>query len=121
VQRLFSTFPEGWPGIGLLFLRAAAAIPILQHAGFATPLAGIIMLHVAAAVSAVLLLLGSWTPIVGLLMALVELCLAFSHGPDPAKHLLLGALGVALAMLGPGAWSIDARRFGRKRLQFPQR
>jgi uncharacterized membrane protein YphA (DoxX/SURF4 family) len=26
------------------------------------------------------------------------------------------ALGVGLAMLGPGAWSVDARRFGRKRL-----
>jgi putative oxidoreductase len=88
---------------------------------FTTPQAGIIMLHVVAALFAVLLLVGSWTPIVGVLMALTELGLAFSHGPDPAKHLLLGTLGAVLAMLGPGAWSIDARRFGRKRLQFPQR
>ena len=32
---------------------------------------------------------------------------------------LLGALGAALAMLGPGAWSVDARLFGRKRIQIP--
>jgi hypothetical protein len=30
-------------------------------------------------------------------------------------------LGVTLAMLGPGAWSVDARLFGRKRIQIPQR
>jgi DNA-binding NarL/FixJ family response regulator len=39
----------------------------------------------------------------------------------PSIHLLVGALGVALAMLGPGAWSVDARLFGRKRIQIPRR
>jgi putative oxidoreductase len=30
-------------------------------------------------------------------------------------------MGAALAMLGPGAWSVDARLFGRKRIHIPQR
>jgi putative oxidoreductase len=54
-------------------------------------------------------------------MALTELSVAFSHSADPSTHVLVGALGVALAMLGPGAWSLDARLFGRKRIQIRQR
>ena len=29
---------------------------------------------------------------------------------------MLGTLGVALALLGPGGWSVDARLFGWKRI-----
>ena len=74
-----------------------------------------------AAGAAALLLLGLWTPVAGALMAIAELFLAFSHPVDPWMHILLGALGAALAMLGPGAWSVDARLFGRKRIHIPQR
>ena len=63
-----------------------------------------------------LLLAGLWTPVVGALVA----TLAFGnfllqHG-DPWTSILVGTLGGALALLGPGAWSIDARLFGWKRL-----
>jgi putative oxidoreductase len=124
VQRLFSTFPEGWPGAGLLFLRAVAAIAPVQHgiAGLLTaPLPALVIVKLVAAAAAALLLIGLWTPLVGVLMAAAELFIAFSYPADPWKHVILGALGVALAMLGPGAWSVDARLFGRKRIQIPQR
>ena len=124
MQRLFSTFPEGWPGTGLIFLRAAAAIPSVQHgiAGVLTAtLPAFVVLQLLAAGAAALLLVGFWTPVAGALMAVAELCLAFSHAPDPSMHILLGALGAALAMLGPGAWSVDARLFGRKRIHIPRR
>jgi putative oxidoreductase len=124
VQRLFSTFPEGFPGTGLVFLRAVAAIPPVQNmiAGLlAAPLPTLAIPQVIAAGAAVLLLLGLWTPVAGVLMAVAELCLAFSHPTDPWMHILLGSLGAALAMLGPGAWSVDARLFGRKRIQIPLR
>jgi putative oxidoreductase len=124
MQRLFSTFPDGWPGTGLVLLRAVAAISLFKQgtAGLLTavppPLAATQLVALGAAA---LLLIGLWTPVSGALMALAELCLAFSHPTDPSAHVLLATLGFALAMLGPGAWSVDARLFGRKRIQIPQR
>jgi putative oxidoreductase len=124
VQRLFSTFPDGWPGTGLLFLRAAGAIPAVQYgiSGLlTTPLPAHLILQLISAGAAALLLAGFWTPIAGVLLAVTEMVLAFSHSYDPWIHILLGAFGAALAMLGPGAWSVDARLFGRKRIRIPQR
>jgi putative oxidoreductase len=85
------------------------------------PPPALINLQLVAAGAALFLLVGLWTPVVGVLMAIAELCLTFSYPIDPWRHILLGALGAALAMLGPGAWSVDARLFGRKRIQIPQR
>ena len=123
MQRLFSTFPEGWPGTGLLFLRVIAVIPSVQHgiAGLVTAPPPTLAAQLVAACAAALLLVGLWTPVAGVSMALGELSLAFLHTHDPWIHILLGALGAALAMLGPGAWSVDARVFGRKRIQIPHR
>ena len=115
MQRLFSTFPDGWPGAGLVSLRAVAAIALIRLP------AVLVIPHVVAAGAAALLLIGLWTPLAGVLLAVAELSLAVSHPADPWLHIILGALGAALAMLGPGAWSVDARLFGRKRIQIPQR
>ena len=65
---------------------------------------------------AVLLWVGLWTPVAGTMGAVVQLCsFTFDHGCS-ASPVVAGALGLALAMLGPGAWSVDARIFGRKRI-----
>jgi uncharacterized membrane protein YphA (DoxX/SURF4 family) len=64
----------------------------------------------------VLLLLGLWTPIAGILTAFFELRNVFSRCDSPWTCILLGTLGVALAMIGPGAFSVDARLFGWKRI-----
>jgi putative oxidoreductase len=120
LQRLFATFPEGWPGTGLLLVRAVAAIPVVLQGIeglLAAPLQTGAILELAAACFAVLLLVGLWTPVVGALIAIAELWLVLSHARDPWMHVRLGALGAALAMLGPGAWSVDARLFGRKRIE----
>jgi putative oxidoreductase len=77
--------------------------------------------QLVAAAGAILLLIGLWTPVAGALMGAAELWLAVMYAADPWVHILLAALGAALAMLGPGAWSVDARLFGRKRIQIPQR
>ncbi|HEX8765158.1 MAG TPA: hypothetical protein VF740_08355 [Candidatus Acidoferrum sp.] len=49
------------------------------------------------------------------------LWIAFSSVDAAVVHLLLAVLGASLAMLGPGAWSVDARLFGRKRIDIRSR
>jgi putative oxidoreductase len=123
LQRLFTMFPGGWPGAGLLLLRLAAAIPLLIE-GYSSfggmPHGGFFARFIAAGVGS-LLLAGLWTPIAGALQAVIELWIVFSFGDAVIVHLLLAALGVSLAMLGPGAWSVDARLFGRKRIDIRSR
>ncbi|HVP00282.1 MAG TPA: hypothetical protein VMT15_19560 [Bryobacteraceae bacterium] len=63
-----------------------------------------------------LLCAGLWTPIAGAALSVLALWSALSGGGDPWGQILLAAVGAGLAMLGPGAWSVDARLFGRKRL-----
>jgi uncharacterized membrane protein YphA (DoxX/SURF4 family) len=67
-------------------------------------------------VAGLLLCAGLWTPIGGSALAVVELWSAFAEHGDFWAQILLGTMAAALAMLGPGAWSVDARLFGRKRL-----
>ena len=72
-----------------------------------------------ASVGGIFLLAGLWTPVMGTAIALDEIWIVLSlYAPrreDTWIHIFLGVLSVSLALLGPGAWSIDARLFGRKR------
>jgi len=69
----------------------------------------------------ILLLVGLWTPIAGTLVSVIELLKILLHVGDVWIYVLLGTLGAALALLGPGAWSVDARLFGWKRVRIPDR
>jgi putative oxidoreductase len=121
VQRLFSTFPCGLPGAGLVLLRAVAALPLV-HTGLLTASSpNPVIVELVTASAAILLLIGLWTPLAGGVIAVVELGLAWSHPADPWTFVHFGVLGAALAMLGPGGCSVDARLFGRKQIQIPQR
>jgi len=79
------------------------------------------VLHVIAAGAGILLVAGLWTPIAGTLLALLQLWSIFSEAGDPWVHILLGTMGAALALLGPGGWSVDARLFGWKRIDLRDR
>ena len=79
------------------------------------------ILHVLGAGAGILLLAGLWTPIAGVVVALLALWQAFSHPGNPWSCIMLGTLGAALALLGPGGWSVDARLFGWKRIDIPDR
>jgi len=75
-------------------------------------------LDLTAAAAGISLLAGFWTPIAGTVIALAEIWIAlsehFTQSGDLWTHSLLAVLGAGLALLGHGAWSVDARLFGRK-------
>lgn len=122
LQRLFSTFPNSWPGLGLLLLRLCLGIALICF-GIAGLLgkpqdSGTIAQCLIADIGGIFLLAGLWTPVMGTLVALDEGWIAlsiYSHQEGAWSHLFLAILAVSVAMLGPGAWSVDARLFGRKR------
>ena len=120
--RLSSTFPHSWPGVGLLLLRLCLAIALL-HFGIAglsnLSETSVFAQELIANVGAIVLLAGLWTPAMGALVALDEVWIAFSSYSHPYEDkwipIFLAGIAVSVAMLGPGAWSIDACLFGRKR------
>jgi len=116
VQRLYSTFARGWPGMGLLLLRLSAAIVAFHFSGSALALNRSLSTTVIERAAALLLCAGLWTPIAGGVLAGLAVWTAFSRTDDLWALILLASVGLALAMLGPGAWSIDALLFGRRRL-----
>lgn len=124
MQRLFSMFPSGWPGRGLLLLRAVSGV-LLVHDGAAklsaAPQFGEIAQQLIAVCTGAILLAGWCTPMAGLMVLIDELWIGLSGGGQLRASIALASMGAALAMLGPGVWSIDARLFGRKRIDMRQR
>jgi amino acid transporter len=123
MRRLYYTLADRLPSHGLLLLRVVAGavlilgcVQIRNGASIQT-----ITPYVIAAVGGLLLLFGLWTSVAGAIVATMELLIAFSHSHDPWVSVLLASLGVAFALMGPGAWSVDALRFGWKRIEIPRR
>ena len=124
LRRLFSTFAPGWPGAGLLLMRLLAGIKLIAHGLTALrsgPPIGPAIAAVLAIAAGVLLLVGLWTPVSGTLVAVFGFWNAISQPGDPWANILLGTIGAALALLGPGRWSVDARLFGWKRIDIRDR
>jgi uncharacterized membrane protein YphA (DoxX/SURF4 family) len=97
-----------------LVVRAASKLWI-------DPPLSVTIVAVLSLAAGILLIAGLWTPVVGSLVALIEVWKMIMLPGDKWVWLLLGTAGAALAMLGPGLWSIDARLFGWKRIETPPR
>jgi hypothetical protein len=109
VQRLFSMFPAGAPGFALLVIRCCIATAL---ASIAFP-AG--WRHIAFMILLGMLCLGMFTPLVCIAATLVVL-LALPHHPtgNITEMSLILLCTSSFALLGPGAFSIDAKLFGRR-------
>lgn len=132
MQRSFSSFPAGWPGAGLLLLRATvgatalaqgiATLTLASSATFGAKVSGVL-----ATIIGLALLIGFLTPIAGLVIALGNTFLALSWFPLPISNLLdspfatifVIIMAIAIVFLGPGAFSLDARLFGRREIVIP--
>ena len=111
VQRFFSSFPSGRPGIGLLLLRLAASVYLVQQSRlFFDESWQMFSIGLIAIASAALLAAGLLTPIAAALGALAVL---LADGP---AHAYLLVVSLAVFLLGPGTYSVDARLFGRREI-----
>ena len=132
MQRLFSLFPAGWPGVALLSLRSTVGLLLISADAYSLSKADevtllVLILAITAFASGLLLLIGFLTPIGGALGALSAACAVLFAVPMGALNpmqLRLSAVVVvvmagAVGILGPGAFSIDSRLFGRRKIVIP--
>jgi uncharacterized membrane protein YphA (DoxX/SURF4 family) len=130
LQRLFSAFPGGWPGIALFLLRAVLAISFIIQGNFYLRESGEVGARaagIAAIIIGALLLAGFITPVAGGLAALGAIGVAVSLLPAGAPTLFDSkpaivfavTMLVGIVVLGPGAYSLDARVFGRREIIIP--
>jgi uncharacterized membrane protein YphA (DoxX/SURF4 family) len=132
LHRLFSAFPAGLPGVGLLLLRVVVGAALVAHGVLCLVSSDRITLVVSVSTALLLLsggclLIGFLTPILSLLAGLECLGIEWSWFPfqllSPFESKLalapIIAMSAAIALLGPGAFSLDARLFGWKEIVIP--
>jgi uncharacterized membrane protein YphA (DoxX/SURF4 family) len=119
MRALNSTFPNSWAGAGLLLLRLVAGISTVSTAALQL-WSGVMLVNaiglLAQIMSAILLITGLWTPVVAMLLVAAEVYRAGVAARFDDLGVLRATIAVSLAMTGPGAWSVDARAFGRRRI-----
>jgi hypothetical protein len=112
-------FPTGLPGLALLLLRASVAIALLvENYNHRQSLSG--WIQAAAILISVALSAGYLTPILAVIGLVFHGLIWSSLGLGSAAAATVVALNAtALALLGPGAYSVDSYRFGRRVVVLP--
>ena len=109
-------FPLGLPGLALVLLRASVATALLlEDYAHRQGVSG--WVHGGAILLAAALCAGYLTPIAAALALLFHGLICSRLGVGTAGGEFVVALdALALALLGPGAYSVDSYRFGRVRV-----
>jgi uncharacterized membrane protein YphA (DoxX/SURF4 family) len=124
VKRFFSPFLYRRPDVGLVLLRLTLACGLLADALAKMLEPGVpqILPSLGECLTAILLVIGLWTPITGAVVCLLQLGVALTTNGATEPSLQRSAIGLCLVFLGPGIWSLDTRLFGRRRVVInPQR
>ena len=130
MQRWYRTFPHGLSGIGLLVLRSAIGAKVVMEAsrclldpqGVSVGIWALCFLGLGVGAS---LVLGFLTQLVAGVSSLAGVAIYLWH-PAWANSFLnlpgFDMIGVvfAIALLGPGAISLDAYFFGRRKIVIPR-
>ena len=130
LQRTFSGFPTGYPGLALLLLRlvvggAASSQAWLLIAANHGALNMSVVIALLAFVIGLALIIGLMTPIASVLLTAGALFLTvdssvlghlslFESGMARLEFIVMS---VALILLGPGTFSLDARLYGRREIE----
>jgi hypothetical protein len=116
VQRLFAMFPQGGPGLALVLLRGSILATLFT---VARPYASVVygpLPQVGFVLVSLCVALGFLTPVMAVTAAAAAVVDMLGGAPAQgfwvSGALLLDAS--ALGLLGPGAYSVDARLFGRR-------
>jgi putative oxidoreductase len=114
-------FPPGLPGLALLFLRASVAVALLaEFYSHQRDLSG--WIQAAAILVSLALSLGYLTPIAAVMCLVLHTLIWSGLGfGNAAVATTIGLDVIALALLGPGAYSVDYYRFGRRQVILPPR
>jgi uncharacterized membrane protein YphA (DoxX/SURF4 family) len=132
LQKFFSSFPEGWPGIGLIFLRLTVAANAIIcaidalggpniHAMSAWAIGSLAIAVGAAIFVGFLTPAASAAATIGYLLIGVRpsLMTGATNHISALTAFNLTAISTALVLVGPGAYSLDARLFGRREIIIP--
>jgi hypothetical protein len=131
LPRIYTRFPSRGPGIALLLLRVATGATLILHAGILSQLQdlriAVVAMGVIAFFSGVALLAGFLTPIVSIAALLIMVGSgsawfpAFNGGASAVNlpSFDVAVMAAAILLLGPGAFSVDAHLFGRRKIIIP--
>lgn len=131
MPRLYIRFPTRGPGIGLLLLRVAIGATLIAHSALISQTQNlriaVAAMSVFALLSGLALLAGFVTPIASIIALVIVAGTglswfpAFNGGVIAGNHLSLdvAVMAVAIALLGPGVFSVDAVLFGRRKIIIP--
>jgi hypothetical protein len=112
-------FPRGWPGLALILLRASVATALLLDACVQRQCLPLWAQGMAIAV-ALTVLAGLQTPLSAVLALATHGLIWFTAGFDkPAFVAVITIDALALALMGPGAYSVDSYRYGRRIVVLP--